>query len=119
VFVCRCFFAVVCVLTIAVRLKVKYLLEAHTGLGRSDMIIYLNQQEYLIEVKIFTNQTKFRKGKKQLAYYCQSLALKEGIYLVFSPQHLKFTQMTTDSIENIEGIDIYTYMVVYDEETDF
>lgn len=97
----------------------KSYLEAQTGLGRSDMIIYLNQKEYLVEIKIFTNQTKFKKGKKQLAYYCKSLGLTEGIYLVFSPNHIKFTEVTSDSIEPLEGVEIFTYIVPYDEEKDF
>ncbi|MDX2302391.1 MAG: AAA-like domain-containing protein [Microscillaceae bacterium] len=97
----------------------KSYLEAHTGLGRTDMIIYLKNREYVVEMKIFYDITQFKKGKKQLAYYCKSLGLTEGIYLVFSPNHIKFTEFSSDSIEEIEGVEIFTYIVPYDEEKDF
>ncbi|HAN76717.1 MAG TPA: hypothetical protein DCQ31_02505, partial [Bacteroidales bacterium] len=56
--------------------------EAQTGLGKSDMIINVSGFEFLIETKVYGSYSKFETGKKQLAYYCNSLGLKKGIYLV-------------------------------------
>jgi len=93
--------------------------EAHTGLGRSDLIINLSSREYIVEAKVFANQTQFKKGKGQLAYYCRSLDLKEVIYLVFIPNHIKFAQLAQDEDESIYEITIKTRIVFYDEEKDF
>jgi hypothetical protein len=47
--------------------------EANTGLGKSDIIININNLEYLIETKIYYAFKQFTDGKSQLAYYCKSL----------------------------------------------
>jgi len=59
--------------------------EADTGLGKSDMVINFNGQEYLIETKVYYSPGRFSSSKEQLAYYCKSLGLDTGIYLVFRP----------------------------------
>jgi len=96
--------------------------EADTGLGKSDMIINIANTEFLIETKIFNSPGKFEKGKKQLAYYCQSLGLKKGIYIVFCPNHISYPKIVkeqSETIENPEGsgqvIEIITYLVEFDE----
>ncbi|NJO03243.1 MAG: hypothetical protein HC880_17575 [Bacteroidia bacterium] len=93
--------------------------EAHTGLGRSDLIVNLKNQEYLIELKVYSDQYQFKKGKGQLAYYCRSLGLEEGVYLVFIPNHIKFAQMAQDEDETIHELRLKTRIVLYDEEKDF
>jgi len=45
--------------------------EADTGLGKSDMIVNFNAQEYLIETKVYYAPKQFSEGKEQLAYYCK------------------------------------------------
>ena len=47
--------------------------EADTGLGKSDLIVNIRSREYLIETKIYYYEKQFLNGKKQLAYYCDSL----------------------------------------------
>ncbi len=89
--------------------------EADTGLGKSDMIINVHNYEYLIETKIYNSPSKFEKGKKQLAYYCQSLGLNKGVYLVFCPNDIQYQASVKDIIENINGIMISTYLISYDE----
>ncbi|HMQ50241.1 MAG TPA: AAA-like domain-containing protein [Saprospiraceae bacterium] len=90
--------------------------EAHTGLGRSDLVINARGNEYLIETKIYYYEKQFLKGKKQLAYYCKSLGLKQGVYLVFCPNNISYPPSIIESKEQIEGIAINTYLVEYDEE---
>lgn len=94
----------------------KSYLEAHTGLGRTDLIVNYNGNEYIVEVKIFRDSFQYKTGKKQLAYYCNSLNVKEGVYLVFVPQEVERVEEGT---EEIEGVAICTYIVKYDEEKDF
>ncbi len=89
--------------------------EADTGLGKSDLIINVNSEEYLIETKIFYYEMQFLKGKKQLAYYCNSLGLEKGVYLVFCPNNIKYPGSVKEQIEMINGVEISTYLVVYDE----
>jgi hypothetical protein len=98
----------------------KSYLEPHTGLGRCDLAINIQGKEYIIESKIYRSIKKFNEGKKQLAYYCKSLSIPEGIYLVFISnkydwQNLKIKEDT----EMMESIRIKTYLVFYDEDKDF
>ncbi len=95
--------------------------EADTGLGKSDMIINVANREYLIETKIYYSPSKFNNGKKQLAYYCSSLGLNKGIYLVFCPNDLKYPEPVKEQTENIEvpdssgqNVEITTWLVEFD-----
>jgi len=96
--------------------------EADTGLGKSDLIINVHSTEYLIESKIYYYESQFLKGKKQLAYYCQSLGLINGIYLVFYPNNMNFPQTITEKMEIVEipegsgqAVNISTYLIEFDE----
>jgi len=90
--------------------------EANTGLGKSDMIININNKEYLIETKIYYAYKQFVDGKNQLAYYCQTLGLTKGVYLVFCPNNIDYQKTIVEKPEKINNIDITTFLVVYDEE---
>ena len=90
--------------------------EADTGLGKSDLIINVHSNEYLIETKIYYYEAQFVNGKKQLAYYCKSLGLNKGVYLVFCPEGIKYPDTVKEDNEIIEGVTIITYLVFYDEE---
>ena len=93
--------------------------EADTGLGKSDLIINIKSEEYLIETKIYYYETQFLTGKKQLAYYCDSLGLKHGIYLVFCPKEVNYPETVKEEKETIQikdkHIEISTYMIEYDK----
>ena len=41
----------------------KTYLEAHTGIGRTDLIITVNNEEFVVEAKVYSDIVKFRKGK--------------------------------------------------------
>lgn len=96
----------------------KSYLEAHVALGRSDLIVNIQNEEFVIEAKVYSDLTKFKKGKPQLAYYVNSLNLKEGIYLVFVKNTVVNSKIV-ESVEYFDGIKISTYLVRYDLETDF
>jgi hypothetical protein len=96
-------------------LKGKIYREANTGLGKSDMVINISNKEFLIETKIYYSPGKFTDGKKQLAYYCKSLGLDKGAYLVFCPNSIKYPEPVKENIETIEGVEIITYLISYDE----
>jgi len=89
--------------------------EADTGLGKSDLIINVKSTEYLIESKIYYYESQFLTGKKQLAYYCQSLGLNNGIYLVFYPNTVNYSATVTEKTEIIETVNISTYLIEFDE----
>ncbi len=92
--------------------------EAQTGLGRVDMLVTVENEELLVETKVFYGVELFRTGKKQLAYYAKHLGLTKGIYLLFIPEHTQKIHHDTvaESHEFVEGIEIYTYLVEYEEE---
>ncbi len=96
----------------------KSYLEAHVALGRSDLIVNIQNQEFVIEAKLFSDSTKFKKGKAQLAYYIDRLGLKEGVYLVFIKNTVTNPKII-ESVEYFNGVKISTYLVRYDVETDF
>ena len=89
--------------------------EANTGLGKSDMIINVKNNELLIETKIYTSPQKFIDGKKQLAYYCKSLEQTKGIYLVYCPNDIKYAETVKEQRETIDNVEISTFLVEYDE----
>jgi len=89
--------------------------EADTGLGKSNMVINFKGQEYLIETKVYYAPKQFDEGKKQLAYYCNSLGLKKGIYLVFTPTNQKYPKNVKEQTENINEVNISTYLIEYDD----
>jgi hypothetical protein len=96
-------------------IKGKIYREADTGLGKSDMIINIANKEFLIETKIYYSPGKFEEGKKQLSYYCKSLGLHKAVYLVFCPNDIKYPEKVIEQSENIDSVDITTYLIMYDE----
>ena len=96
--------------------------EADTGLGKSDLIINVNSEEYIIETKIYYYESQFLNGKKQLAYYCQSLGLSKGIYLVFCPNDVNYSKSIIEQTETIEipkepgqTVEITTFLIDFDD----
>ena len=90
--------------------------EADTGLGKSDLIINVKGKEYLIETKIYYYESRFSEGKRQLAYYCKSLGLTKGVYLVFCPTGINYPATVKEGKELINEVEILTYLVEYDDD---
>ena len=93
--------------------------EANTGLGRCDIIINIGKAEFLIETKVYRSFSLFDNGKKQVASYCKSLALNKGLYIVFCPNSVRYPEPVKEQTETINGVEIITYLIQYDEEKDF
>ncbi len=92
--------------------------EAQAASGKTDLIITIQNEELLIETKIFYHLAQFRKGKEQLAYYAQHLGLTRAVYLVFIPQeihkiHAKNLKVKREMIHEIE---IFTYLIKYEDD---
>jgi hypothetical protein len=98
--------------------KGKSYLEPHVALGRSDLIINMLNNEWVIEAKIYHNITQFADGKIQLAYYIKSLGLNKGVYLVFLNNEVTNPHVLAGE-DTIDGVDLTTYIVRYDLEVDF
>jgi hypothetical protein len=95
-------------------------IEAHTNLGRTDMIINIEGHEAVIESKVYQNITQFNKGKEQVAYYAHRMGLDTATYLVF----VSSTVTHKDMIEKVDyfedkNVTVTTYLVRFDLETDF
>ncbi|MCB0579788.1 MAG: AAA-like domain-containing protein [Phaeodactylibacter sp.] len=100
------------------RIEAKSYLEADTGLGRSDIIVNFRAREYVIETKIYRDSYQAGKGLKQLAYYCQSINIPEGLYLLFASNQLQVMGIE-EGVQEVEDVKIRIYIVWYDEEKDF
>jgi hypothetical protein len=96
----------------------KTYIEAQTGIGRTDLIINVGKQEFVVEAKVYSDIVKFRKGKIQLAQYVKSLSLDTGIYLVFIESEVN-NDTVVEINEIIEGVLIKTHLVPYNLEKDF
>ncbi|MEM7531029.1 MAG: AAA-like domain-containing protein [Chloroflexota bacterium] len=83
--------------------------EVPSGRGRTDIFIRYHNKKYIIETKIYTNDTYFKNGKYQLAEYLDSEQLDEGYYVVFSNQHDE--DDTLDFDETVKGKRIITLIV--------
>ena len=95
----------------------KSYLEVGKGLGRCDMLINHQKEEYILEFKVFRNLKLFEKGKEQLAYYCSRANLRQGFYIVFVPTDLKHNLNLKDI--RVKNVIVKTYLIRYDEEKDF
>jgi hypothetical protein len=91
------------------RLEGQTYIEVPSGRGRTDILIRYREQSYIIEVKIFSDDSYFKKGKGQLAAYLQSEGLAEGYYVVFSKIHTEADKLYDEDI--IEGKQIYTHII--------
>jgi len=84
-------------------------IEVPSGAGRTDLLIVYKNRRYLIETKIFSDNTRLKKGKGQLAEYLKSEDLDEGYYVVFSSLHTDENTLYFE--EEIKSRRIYTYII--------
>jgi hypothetical protein len=96
----------------------KTYIEAHTGIGRTDLLINVANEEFVVEAKVYSDIVKFRRGKKQLAQYAKSLSLPEAIYLVFVESEITNANVI-ESNEFEDGVLIKTHLVPYNLDKDF
>ena len=60
--------------------------EAQIGGGRVDLLVNVNNKEYLIEVKSNIWYDEYEKGKRQLLEYIKRRGLNEGWYVIFEKE---------------------------------
>ena len=83
-------------------------IEVQTGRGRMDIIIIHNQKRYIVETKIWRDDSRYQAGKKQLAAYLRSEGVTEGYYIVFDHREEPGPRVET---ETIEGLTIRSYLI--------
>jgi hypothetical protein len=83
--------------------------EVPSGRGRTDILIRYQGESNLIETKVYSDETYFKRGKGQLAEYLKSEALVEGYYVVFSQKHSETDQLNAEEL--IQGKRIYTHII--------
>ncbi|MEK7254468.1 MAG: AAA-like domain-containing protein, partial [Bacteroidota bacterium] len=93
--------------------------EANSALGKSDLVVNTRGKELLFETKKYSGLTEFTRGKSQIAYYARSLGLKKAVYLVFTPNHLKYPEEVKEDRLTVKGVEVSVYLVTYDEKKDF
>lgn len=76
-------------------------------------------REFIVEVKKYYGFAQFEKGKNQLEYYASRLGLSQAVYVVFCPNNLRYLPPVQKEVETINGVEIRTYLVDFDEEKDF
>ncbi|APT76048.1 transcriptional regulator [Marinitoga sp. 1137] len=81
--------------------------ETQVGGGRIDLLINLNNREYLIEIKTNLTGNEYEKSKKQLVEYLKRSGLKEGWLVIYSDAIEDFKH----EIEEIEGIKINVWFI--------
>jgi len=84
--------------------------EVPSGRGRTDILIRYQDQTHLIETKVYSDETYFKRGKGQLAEYLKSEKLEEGYYVVFSHHHSEKDECLKEEI--IQGKRIYTHLIL-------
>jgi hypothetical protein len=90
--------------------------EADTGLGKSDLIINVEGNEYLLESKVYYYEKQFLNGKKQLAYYAESLGLNHAVYLLFHSNKYPLPESVIEADEVVNNVRIETFLVEFDDK---
>ncbi|HIE01901.1 MAG TPA: ATP-binding protein [Thiotrichaceae bacterium] len=84
-------------------------LEVPSGRGRTDILIRYQGRSNIIETKVYSDKTYFKRGKGQLATYLKSEGIAKGYYVVFSHQHTEQDQLFSE--EMIQEKQIYTHII--------
>jgi len=83
--------------------------EVPSGRGRTDILIRYQSRSDIIETKVYSDSTYFKRGKGQLAEYLKSERISKGYYVVFSNLHTDKDELF--SLELIQEKRIYTYII--------
>lgn len=83
--------------------------EVPSGKGRTDILIRYQGHSDIIETKVYSDNTYFKRGKGQLVEYLKSENISEGYYVVFSHQHTDKNQLFSEEL--IQGKRIYTHII--------
>jgi len=83
--------------------------QVPSGRGRTDILIRYQGQSNVIETKVYSDATYFKRGKGQLAEYLKSEQLEEGYYVVFSNLHTDKEELFSEEL--IQQKRIYTHII--------
>jgi len=83
--------------------------EVPSGRGRTDILIRYQGCSDIIETKVYSDNTYFKRGKGQLAQYLKSEDISKGYYVVFSNIHTEKDELFAEEL--IDGKRIYTYII--------
>ncbi len=83
-------------------------LEAQTGRGRINLIIFHNGRKYIVETKIWEGERRYEAGKKQLIAYLKLERAVEGYYVVFDHRENSTPRLET---QTVEGLTIRSYVI--------
>jgi len=83
--------------------------EVPSGRGRTDILIRYQGCSDLIETKVYSDNTYFKRGKGQLVEYLKSEDISEGYYVVFSNLHTDKDELFAS--EMIQGKRIHTHII--------
>ncbi|WGS64339.1 AAA-like domain-containing protein [Marinitoga aeolica] len=81
--------------------------ETEVGGGRIDLLINLDNREYLIEVKANIDSDEYEKAKKQLFEYVTRRGLKEGWLIIYSNTIEDFKYL----MEEKDGVKIHVWFI--------
>jgi hypothetical protein len=79
------------------------------GGGRTDILIRYQSCSYIIETKVYSDNTYFKRGKGQLAEYLKSEDISKGYYVVFINMHTDKDELFSEEL--IQGKRIYTHII--------
>jgi hypothetical protein len=80
-----------------------------SGRGRTDILIRYQGDSDIIETKVYSDNTYFKRGKGQLAEYLKSEDISKGFYVVFSNMHTDKDELFSEEL--IQGKRIYTHII--------
>jgi len=83
--------------------------EVPSGRGRIDILIRYQGRSDLIETKVYSDNTYFKRGKGQLVEYLKSEDISQGYYVVFSNLHTDQDELFAS--ETIQGKQIHTHII--------
>ncbi|KLO23061.1 AAA-like domain-containing protein [Marinitoga sp. 1155] len=81
--------------------------ETQIGGGRIDLLINLNNKEYLIEIKANIDEDQYEKSKKQLKEYIKRKGIKEGWLIIYSNTIKDFEY----NLEKENGIKLHIWFI--------
>ncbi|SHE71971.1 PD-(D/E)XK nuclease superfamily protein, partial [Marinitoga hydrogenitolerans DSM 16785] len=81
--------------------------ETQIGGGRIDLLINLNNKEYLIEIKANIDEDQYEKSKKQIKEYIKRKGQKEGWLIIYSDTIKDFEYIT----EEENGIKLHIWFI--------
>ena len=109
--------------TLLNEVKGRSYLEAHAGLGNSDLVINIGGQEVIVEAKVYRSPSQYHAGLEQLQRYVKSMHPVEAVYIVFINDGRTVQASITEQNNTKQtlpgGTTLYIYHIFYDTDQAF